>query len=34
MVDEVEPAHLEEHCDENGVSTYSYDPSDLEFADI
>jgi hypothetical protein len=31
---EVAPADLGGYCDENGVSTYSYEPSVLEFADV
>jgi hypothetical protein len=31
---EVAPANLEEYCDENEISTYSYEPSVLEFADV
>jgi len=32
--DEIEPANLKDHCEENGVSTYSYGSSVLEFADV
>ncbi|WP_459193646.1 hypothetical protein [Halosimplex sp. J119] len=30
----VEPANLKAHCEENDISTYSYEPSVLEFAEI
>jgi len=31
---EVEPVNLKDHCDENGIPTYGFDHSVMEFADV